>query len=92
MEKKDSYASVVKAVDSAHPIMPSVGRSGETGFNVHTKVRTTTKREAERAGKYMIRPLLSLKWLSIDPQLKLTFMAERPPPSSNCPAGTLDGS
>jgi hypothetical protein len=24
--------------------------------------------------------------------LKLTFMAERPPPSSNCPAGILDGS
>jgi len=42
--------------------------------------RTTTKREAERVGKYMIKPLLSLKWLSIDPHLKLTFMAERPPP------------
>ncbi len=25
-----------------------------TGFNVHIKVRTTTKREAERVGKYMI--------------------------------------
>ena len=36
------------------------------GFNVHTKVRATTKREAERVGKYMIRPLLSLKRLSID--------------------------
>ncbi len=36
------------------------------GFNVHTKVRTTTKREAERVGKYMIKPLLSLKRLSID--------------------------
>ena len=29
-----------------------------TGFNVHSKVRATTKREAERVGKYMIRPLL----------------------------------
>jgi len=37
-----------------------------TGFNVHSKVRATTKREAERIGKYMIRPLLSLKRLSID--------------------------
>ncbi len=37
-----------------------------TGFNVHTKERTTTKREAERVGKYMIGPLLSLKRLSID--------------------------
>jgi len=35
-----------------------------TGFHVHSKVRTTSKREAERVGKYMIRLLLSLKRLS----------------------------
>jgi len=28
-----------------------------TGFNVHSLVRTKTKLEAERVGKYMIRPL-----------------------------------
>src|SRR4030043_1446078 len=28
-----------------------------TGFNVHSRVRAKTKREAERGGKYMIRPL-----------------------------------
>ena len=33
---------------------------------MHTKVRTKTKREAERVDIYMIRPLLSLKRLSID--------------------------
>ena len=32
-----------------------------TEFNVHSQVRTQTKRETERVGKYMIRPLLSLK-------------------------------
>ena len=32
-----------------------------TGFNVHSKVRTESKEEAERVGKYMIRPILSLK-------------------------------
>jgi hypothetical protein len=37
-----------------------------TGFNVHGKVRAKTKREAERVGKYMIRPLLSLERLSFD--------------------------
>jgi len=37
-----------------------------TGFNVHSKVRATSKRDAERVGKYMIRPLLSLKRLSFD--------------------------
>jgi len=28
-----------------------------TGFNVHSRVRAMTKREADRVGKYMIRPL-----------------------------------
>jgi hypothetical protein len=37
-----------------------------TGFNVHSRVRTKTKKEAERVGKYMIRPLLSLERLSLD--------------------------
>jgi len=37
-----------------------------TGFNVHSKVRTETKEETERIGKYMIRPILSLKRLSLD--------------------------
>lgn len=37
-----------------------------TGFNVHSKVRAASKEEAERVGKYMIRPILSLKQLSFD--------------------------
>ena len=37
-----------------------------TGFNVHSRVRAKTMREAERVGKYMIRPLLSLERLSLD--------------------------
>jgi hypothetical protein len=37
-----------------------------TGFNVHSKVRTETKEDTERVGKYMIRPILSLKRLSLD--------------------------
>jgi len=37
-----------------------------TGFNVHSRVRAKTKREAERVGKYMIGPLLSLERLSLD--------------------------
>jgi len=35
-----------------------------TGFNVHSQVRAKTKLEAERVGKYMIRPVLSLERLS----------------------------
>ncbi|MFQ6109960.1 MAG: transposase [Candidatus Aminicenantales bacterium] len=47
-------------------LVQKILRWRHTGFNVHTKVRITTKREAERIGKYMIRPLLSLKRLSFD--------------------------
>jgi len=35
-----------------------------SGFSVHSKVKAPTKEEAERVGKYMIRPLISLKQLS----------------------------
>jgi len=35
-----------------------------SGFSVHSKVKASTKEEAERVGKYMIRPLLSLERLS----------------------------
>jgi len=31
-------------------------------FNVHSKVRTESKDETERVGKYMIRPILSPLW------------------------------
>ena len=35
-----------------------------SGFSAHSKVRSKTRKEAERVGKYMIRPLLSLERLS----------------------------
>jgi hypothetical protein len=31
-----------------------------TGFNIHSRVRARTKAEAERVGKYMVRPILAL--------------------------------
>jgi ribosomal protein S27E len=34
-----------------------------TGFNVHSRVRARTKPEAERIGKYMVRPILALERL-----------------------------
>jgi hypothetical protein len=45
-----------------------------SGFNVHSLVRTRTKIEAERVGKYMIRPLLSLERLSfLEPEGKVGY-------------------
>jgi len=35
-----------------------------SGFSVHSKVSASTSEEAERVGKYMIRPVLSLERLS----------------------------
>jgi hypothetical protein len=39
-----------------------------TGFNVHRLVRAKTKPDGERDGQYIIRPLLSLKRLSLPEQ------------------------
>jgi hypothetical protein len=36
-----------------------------SGFNVHSLVRAKTKPEAERVGKYMIRPILALDRLTL---------------------------
>ncbi|MGB8953030.1 MAG: transposase [Candidatus Aminicenantales bacterium] len=45
-----------------------------TGFSVHSRVRAKTKPEAERVGKYMIRPLLSLERLSfVEPEGKVGY-------------------
>ncbi|MDH7512080.1 MAG: transposase [Clostridiales bacterium] len=35
-----------------------------SGFSVHSKFRAQTRKEAERVGKYIRRPLLSLERLS----------------------------
>lgn len=49
-------------------LVQKILRWRHTGFNVHTKVRATSKDETERVGKYMIRPLLSIERLSFDEQ------------------------
>jgi len=45
-----------------------------TGFNVHSLVRAKTKPEAERVGKYMIRPVLALERLTfLEPEGKVGY-------------------
>lgn len=48
------------------PLVEKILGWRHTGFNVHSQVRTQTKSEAERVGKYMIRPVLSMKRLFFD--------------------------
>jgi len=47
-------------------LIEKILRWRHTDFHVHSKVRATNKQEAERVGKYMIRPILSLKRLYFD--------------------------
>jgi len=47
-------------------LVQKVLRWRHSGFNIHSRVRTKTREEAERVGKYMIRSILSLKKLSFD--------------------------
>ncbi|MCK4420411.1 transposase [candidate division WOR-3 bacterium] len=47
-------------------LVQKILRWRHTGFHVHSKVRARSKKEAEQVGKYMIRPILSLKRLSFD--------------------------
>jgi hypothetical protein len=43
-----------------------------SGFNVHSLVRAKTKIEAERVGKYMLRPILALDRLTfLEPEGKV---------------------
>lgn len=49
-------------------IVKKIASWRHSGFSVHSQVRSSTKKEAERVGKYMIRPLLSLKRLSFSEQ------------------------
>ena len=45
-----------------------------TGFSVHSRVRAKTKPEAERVGKYMIRPVLALERLAfLEPEGKIGY-------------------
>ena len=48
------------------PLVQKILSWRHTGFNVHSQVRAESKSEAETVGKYMIRPLLSLKRLLFD--------------------------
>jgi hypothetical protein len=51
-------------------LIQKILRWRHTGFHVHSQVRARSKKEAEQVGKYMIRPILSLKRLSFMPKKK----------------------
>jgi hypothetical protein len=89
--KREVFALLLGEELISETLMKKIAGWRHSGFSVHSQVRAQTRKEAERVGKYMIRPLLSLKRLSFSEKedqgcyriinhLKLVFVASKPPP------------
>jgi hypothetical protein len=61
---REVFALLLKEELISEAVVEKIEGWRHTGFSVHSKVRAQTKEEAERVGKYMVRPLLSLERLS----------------------------
>jgi ribosomal protein S27E len=84
---REVFALLLREELVSQALVEKIAGWRHSGFNVHSRVRAQTKKEAERVGKYMIRPLLALKRLSFEEKegqmsyrFKLTFSAAKPPP------------
>lgn len=62
--KREVFALLLGEELISPEIVEKIASWRHSGFSVHSQVRSSTKKEAERVGKYMIRPLLSLERLS----------------------------
>jgi len=62
--KREVFALLLGEELISPEIVEMIASWHHSGFSVHSKVKASTKKEAERVGKYMIRPLLSLERLS----------------------------
>jgi hypothetical protein len=63
---REVFALLLREELISQALMEKIMGWRHSGFNVHSRVRALTKKEAERVGKYMIRPLLALERLSFD--------------------------
>ena len=61
---REVFALLLRQELISQALVEKIAGWRHSGFNVHSRVRAQTKMEAERVGKYMIRPLLSLQRLS----------------------------
>jgi len=62
--KREVFALLLGEELISLEIVEKIAGWRHSGFSVHSKVRAQTRKEAERVGKYMIGPLLSLELLS----------------------------
>ena len=65
---REVFALLLRQELISEAVVEKIAGWRHSGFSVHSKVKVKTKKEAERVGKYMIRPLLSLERLSLDEQ------------------------
>ena len=63
---REVFALLLREGLISEAVVEKIASWRHSGFSVHSKVRAETRQEAERVGKYMIRPLLSLQRLSLD--------------------------
>ena len=63
---REVFALLLREELISEALVDKIAGWRHSGFSVHSKVRALTRKEAERVGKYMIRPLLSLQRLSLD--------------------------
>jgi len=63
---REVFALLLREELISKAVVEKISGWRHSGFSVHSKVRAETRQEAERVGKYMIRPLLSLERLSLD--------------------------
>ena len=64
--KREVFALLLRQELISEALVEKIAGWRHSGFSVHSKVKAKTRKEAERVGKYMIRPLLSLERLSLD--------------------------
>jgi len=64
--KREVFALLLRQELISEVLVEKIAAWRRSGFSVHSKVKAKTRKEAERVGKYMIRPLLSLERLSLD--------------------------
>jgi hypothetical protein len=64
--KREVFALLLRRELISEALVEKIAAWRQSGFYVHSKVRAKARKEAERVGKYMIRPLLSLQRLCLD--------------------------
>jgi ribosomal protein S27E len=64
--KREVFSLLLRQELISEALVEKIAGWRHSGFSVHSKVKAKTRKEAERVGKYMIRPLLSLERLSLD--------------------------